>query len=82
MDTALPHKFSFILDKNLAKASCTENHVCTSCDIVVFGNLFKYFKFLLWAGAKEDICDNLCFIVCFYYSRYHPYIVRILFSVD
>ena len=35
MDTALPQKFPFILDRNLAKANCTENWVCTSCDIVV-----------------------------------------------
>ena len=35
MDTALPQKFPFILDRNLAKANCTENHVCTSCDSVV-----------------------------------------------
>ena len=35
MDTALPQKFPFILDRNLAKANCTENRVCTSCDIVV-----------------------------------------------
>ena len=28
-------KFPFILDRNLAKANCTENHVCTSCDTVV-----------------------------------------------
>ena len=35
MDTALPQKFPFILDKNLAKANCTENRVCTSCDTVV-----------------------------------------------
>ena len=35
MDTALPKKFPFILDRNLAKANCTENHVCTSCDRVV-----------------------------------------------
>ena len=39
MDTALPQKVPFILDRNLAKANCTENHVCTSCDIVV---LVKY----------------------------------------
>ena len=37
MDTALPQKFPFILDKNLAKANCTENRVCTSCDTVVLG---------------------------------------------
>ena len=41
MDTALPQKFPFILDRNLAKANCTENHVCTSCDIVVLGLGFK-----------------------------------------
>ena len=35
MDTALPQKFPFILDRNLAKAIYTENRVCTSCDIVV-----------------------------------------------
>ena len=37
MDTALPQKFPFILDRNLAKANCTENQVCTSCDTVVLG---------------------------------------------
>ena len=37
MDTALPQKFPFILDRNLAKAHCTEDHVCTSCDTVVLG---------------------------------------------
>ena len=37
MDTALPEKFPFILDRNLAKANCTEDHVCTSCDKVVLG---------------------------------------------
>ena len=26
MDTALPQKIHFILDRNLAKANCTENH--------------------------------------------------------
>ena len=35
MDTALLQKFPFILDRNLAKANCTENWVCTSCDTVV-----------------------------------------------
>ena len=37
MDTALIQKFPLILDRNLAKANCTENQVCTSCDIVVLG---------------------------------------------
>ena len=35
MDTALPQKFTFILDRNLAKANCTRNNVCTFCDKVV-----------------------------------------------
>ena len=38
MDTALTQKFPFILDRNLAKANCTENRVCTSCDTVVLGS--------------------------------------------
>ena len=37
MDTALPQKFPFILDRNLAKANCTEDRICTSCDTVVLG---------------------------------------------
>ena len=37
MDTALPLKFPFILDRNLAKATCTENRVGTSSDKVVLG---------------------------------------------
>ena len=35
MDTALPQNFPLILDRNLVKANCTANRVCTSCDIVV-----------------------------------------------
>ena len=35
MDTALAQKFPFVLDRNLAKANCTGNHVCTSCDKIV-----------------------------------------------
>ena len=35
MDTALPQKIPFILDRNLAKANYTGNRVRTSCDIVV-----------------------------------------------
>ena len=41
MDTALPQKFPFILDRNLAKANCTEDQVCTSCDKVVLGQNMK-----------------------------------------
>ena len=43
MDTALPQKFPFILDRNLAKANCTGNRVCTSCDTLVLG-LYVYFR--------------------------------------
>ena len=32
MDTALSQLFPFILDRNLAKANCSRNRVCTSCD--------------------------------------------------
>ena len=36
MDTALPQKFPFILDRNLAEANCRGgNPVCTSFDTVV-----------------------------------------------
>ena len=41
MDKALPQKFPFILDRNLAKANCTGNRVCTSCDTVVLGRCIK-----------------------------------------
>ena len=42
MDTALTQKFPFILDRNLAKANGTENHLCTSCDKVVLGLLLIF----------------------------------------
>ena len=32
MDAALFKKVPFILDRNLAKANCIENHFCISCD--------------------------------------------------
>ena len=41
MDTALCQKFPFILDRNLAKAKCTGNRVCSSCDIVVLDLKYK-----------------------------------------
>ena len=43
MDTALPQKLPFILNRNLAKANCTGNRVCKSCDIVVLENVI-FFK--------------------------------------
>ena len=45
MDTALPQKFPFILNRNLAKVNCTGNHVCTSCDTVVPGCVIIIFLF-------------------------------------
>ena len=41
MDTALPHKFPFILNRNLAKANCTARKSGLdyyTCDIVVLGD--------------------------------------------
>ena len=43
MDTTLPQKFPFILDRNLEKANCTENHVCTFGDTVVLDYLHNLF---------------------------------------
>ena len=42
MDTTLTQKFPFILDRNLAKANCTGNHVCTFCDKVVLDDNIKF----------------------------------------
>ena len=57
MDTALPQKIPFILDRNLAKANCTGNHVCTSCDIVVLGSYL--YKRLLIEGTSSLLVKNL-----------------------
>ena len=54
MDTALPQKFPFILDKNLAKANCTENHLCTFCDIVVLG-----FRQKIMIMQKKDHLNSI-----------------------
>ena len=42
MILALYWKFPFIFDRNLAKANCTENHVCTSCDKIVLGLVYNF----------------------------------------
>ena len=47
MDASLPQKFPFILDRNLAKANCTEDRVCTSCDKVVL-------EFIISAVEKDE----------------------------
>ena len=67
MDTALPQKFPFILDRILAKANCTGNRVCTSCDIVVYGlNALRsyYAQFLSY---NEDL--ELATVRQFFLSR-------------
>ena len=53
MDTALPQKFPFIPDRNLAKAKayCTGNRVCTSCDIVVL-DIYIY----IYIGPTSSPC--------------------------
>ena len=52
MDTALPQKFPFILDRNLAKANCTAYRACTSCDTVVLG---------LYLFELYSICVNFLY---------------------
>ena len=47
-DTGTVLKISFILDRNLAKANCTEDHVCTSCDkVVLVSDIYLYVNRLL-----------------------------------
>ena len=46
MDTALPQKLPFILDRNSAKANCTEDRVCTSCDTVVLGSYIYIYIYI------------------------------------
>ena len=62
MDTALPQKFPFILDRNLVKANCTGNWVCTSCDTVVLGKrqfqLFLQVEFVYWTFFKCSYFEN------------------------
>ena len=58
MDTALPQKFPFILDRNLAEANCTENHVCTSCDTVVLASL-KFLPILLFGNITDAVARRL-----------------------
>ena len=57
MDTAFPPKIPFILDRNLAKANCTEDRVCTSCDKVVLDFRSITFIFLWFAGHRSACRD-------------------------
>ena len=59
MDTALPQKFPFILDRNLAKANYTEDRVCKSCDIVTLANTAnRYF-----GTARKAVLTTLVLLV-------------------
>ena len=58
MDTALTHKFPFILDRNLAKAIGTENHARTSCDTVVLGHIICLYLHLLQSVLRRFVKEN------------------------
>ena len=53
MDTQLPQKFRFNLDRNLAKANVRENNVCTSCDTVVLDPTYISRRLLLEAQCIQ-----------------------------
>ena len=59
MDTAHPLKFCFILDRNLAKANCTGNHVCTSCDKVVLGYSLKNGSYIAYRLKDAALIGNI-----------------------
>ena len=67
MDTALPQKFPFILDRNLAKANCTGNQVCTSCDTPLENTLIQEYLFLIKLKAtimfytKVNLCKSYAY---------------------
>ena len=54
MDTAIPQICPFILDRNLAKANCRGNRVCTSCDTVVLAPCMKR-----WNNSSSISAQNL-----------------------
>ena len=58
MDTALPQKFPFILDRNLAKANFTEKRVSTSCDIVVLLLILNKIIYFYDIMKKERLCEK------------------------
>ena len=55
MDTALPQKFPFILDRNLAKANYTGNQVSTSCDVVAFASNTKLLQKLTFKEKADKL---------------------------
>ena len=60
MDTALPKKFPFILDRNLTKANGTKNRVCTSCDIVVLA--FSPKLWIMMQKEKQQPCYSYVYV--------------------
>ena len=59
MDTALPQKFPFIVDRNLAKANCIENQVCTFCDIVVLDSVHINLPHMQLQLGLKIMCSRL-----------------------
>ena len=70
MDTALPQKFPFILDRNLAKANCTGNRVCASCDTVVLVTDLK----IQFSHKLNELSKSLMVLfIEFNKGKIHPY---------
>ena len=84
MDTALPQKFPFILDRNLAKANGTGNRVCTTCDTVVLGRNVYIFKMLMMTIERvktlNEYFDKLLLIKLMLNSSFNPLVSEFLFS--
>ena len=76
MDTALPQKFPFILDRNLAKANCTGNRVCTSCDIAVLDLYIIFITSPNEYGFKINFID-MCDIIIIKIRSYLVYCISI-----
>ena len=68
-----PDKFPFILDMNLAKANCTENRVCTSCDTVVLGLLPNFTPLHPCSCYSSAVTDAIFFFFGYFkgLSRMH-----------
>ena len=83
MDTALPHIFPFILDRNFAKPNWTGNRVYTSCDIVVFAS--KIF-FNLSQPHERFSSSDTWFVILFSfklpYSLIYVYSFRDFWNFD
>ena len=57
MDTALPQKIPFILDRNLAKDNYTENQVCMSCDTELLAlSVINQWAYHIFEGIRAFLC--------------------------